>query len=122
MSQNEKSEAGDYLREVRGCGSLRINYCEKSCKKELEKSTSHLRSIVDMFLAQYERNKFHHSAPHSDSIVSQINSTEKIVKKVKTKFELQSQVVHDLGEPLRLKTQQIDKYGYELSYNSSYYH
>ncbi len=41
-----------------------------------------------MFLAQYKRNKLHHSAPLSDSAVSLENSTDKIVEKVKTKFEL----------------------------------
>lgn len=48
-------------------------------------------------------------------------STNKVVKKLETKFELQGQAVHDLGELLYLKTQQIDKYGYELSHNASYY-
>ena len=99
------SDAGDYLRGVRGCGSSRTNKREKRCKKELEKSASHSQSIVDMFSAQHERNKSHHSAPHSDSAVSPENSTDKVIKKLETKFDLQSQAVHDLGELLHPKTQ-----------------
>ena len=37
------------------------------------------------------------------------------------KFELQVQVAHDLRELLRLKTQQIEKYGQELSPKLSYF-
>ena len=94
---------------------------EKQRKKELEKSASHSRLIVDMFSAQHERNKLHHSVPHSDSAMFPKKSTDKVVKKLETKSELQGRAVHDLGELLRLKMQQIDKYGYELSHNSSYY-
>ena len=40
---------------------------------------------------------------------------------METRFELQTQAAHDLGELLRLKTQQMDKYGYELTPKSNYY-
>ena len=40
---------------------------------------------------------------------------------METRVELQKKVAHDLEELLRLKRQQIDKYGYELSPKSSYY-
>lgn len=43
---------------------------------------------MDMFLAQYERNKLHHSVSLSNSAVSLENSTDKVVKKMETKFEL----------------------------------
>ena len=46
-----KSDAGDYLRGVRGFDSSRTNRHEKQRKKELEKFASHSRSIVDMFSA-----------------------------------------------------------------------
>ncbi len=39
---------------------------------------------------------------------------------METKFELQVQAAHDLEELLRLKTQQIEKYGQKLSPKSSY--
>ena len=65
-----KSDAGNYLQGVRRCGSSFINKREKRHKKVLEKSAFYLQSIMDMFVAQNEKNKFHHSAPHSDSVVS----------------------------------------------------
>ena len=74
-----------------------------------------------MFSAQHKRNKLHHSVPHSDSTMFPKKSTDKVVKKLETMSEFQGQAVHDLEELLRLKTQQIDKYGYKLSHNSSYY-
>lgn len=90
---------------------------------ELEKSASHTKSIVEAFSAQHEKNEGHHSAlpsdPSSLPVLSQ-SSSAKMIKKVKTKFELQTRTAHDLGKLLRLKTQ-IDKYGYELSHKSSYY-
>ena len=44
-----KSEAGGYLRGVRGYGSHATKEREIKRKKELEKSASHTRSIVEMF-------------------------------------------------------------------------
>lgn len=77
-----------------------------------------------MFSAQHKKNEGHHSPlpsdPSSSPVLSQSSST-KMIKKVESKFELQTQAAHDLGELLRLKTQQIYKYGYELSLKSSYY-
>lgn len=74
----------------------------------MEKSVSYLPSIVDMFSAKHKRNKSHHSAFHLDSVVSPKSSTDKVIKKVEIKFKLQGRAIHDLGELLRLKTQQID--------------
>ena len=48
-----KSDAGGYLRGVRGCGSSATETREKRRKKELEKSASQTRSITDMFSAQH---------------------------------------------------------------------
>ena len=50
---------------VRGCGSSATETREKRRKKELEKSASGTQSIMNMFSAQHNRNKFHHSAPLS---------------------------------------------------------
>ncbi len=44
-----------------------------------------------------------------------------VFKKVEIKFELRVQAAHNLGELLRLKTQQIEKYGQELSPKLSYF-
>ena len=101
-----KSDAGSYLREVRGYGSSVTETREKRRKKDLEKSASHTRSIKDMFLAQHNRNRLHHSGPLSTPLLPSFqleNSPHQVVKKVKAKFELQIQAVHDLGEPLHLK-------------------
>lgn len=73
---------------------------------------------MDMFSAQHNRNRLHHSARSSTSLLPPSLpeiSHHQVVKKVEIKFELQTQAVHDLEELLHLKTQQIDKYGYELS-------
>ena len=55
-----------------------------------------------MFSAQ--QNKGHPpSKPLSSPVLSQ-SSFSKVIKKVETKFELQTQAAHDLGKLLRLKT------------------
>ena len=114
-----KSDAGGYLCGVRGCGSSATKDREIRRKKELEKSASHTRSIVEMFSAQ--QNKGHpFSKPLSLPDLSQ-SSSSKVIQKVETRVELQTQAAHDVGELLRLKTQQMDKYGYELSPKSNYY-
>ena len=111
-----KKAAGSYLRGVRGCGSSAKENREIRRKKELEKSASQTRSIVDMFLAQQDKR---HSP--SQPTFSAPNPSSFMVKKVETKFELRVQAAHDLGELLHLKTQQIEKYGQELSPKSNYY-
>ena len=119
-----KSDAGGYLRGVRGCGSSATETREKRRKKELEKSASHTRSIRDMFSAQHNRNRLHHLAslpiPLLPPSLPEI-PLHLVVKKMETKFELQTRAVHDLEELLRFKSQQRDKYGHELSHRSSYY-
>ena len=119
-----RSDAGGYLRGVRGCGSSATEKPEKRHKKELEKSASHTRSIVDMFSAKHNHNRLHHSGSPFDLSsppVSSQKSSAKVIEVVETKFELQTRAAHDLGELLRLKTRQMDKYGYELSHKSNYY-
>ena len=119
-----KSDAGGYLRGVRGCGSSATETREKRRKKELEKSASCTRSITDMFSAQHNRNRLHHSTSLPTPLLPSFlpkSPPHQVVKKVETKFELQTRAVHDLGELLRLKSQQRDKYGHELSHRSSYY-
>ena len=110
-----KKDAGGYLRGVRGCGSPATENREIRRKKELEKSASQTRSIVDMFLAQ--QNKKQSPSQLTSSVPT---PSPPLFKKVETKFELRVQAAHDLGELLRLNTQQIEKYGQELSPKSSY--
>lgn len=52
-----KDDASGYLRGVRGCGSLTTEKHERKRKKELEKSASSTRPIVDMFSAQSSKNR-----------------------------------------------------------------
>ena len=115
-----KSEAGGYLRGVRGCCSHATKEQEIKRKKELEKSASHTQWIVEMFSAQQNKEQLS-SKPSSSPDLSQ-NASFKVVKRVKTRVELQKKALHDLEELLRLKRQQIDKYRYELSPQSNYYH
>ena len=107
-----KRHAGGYLRGARGCGSSATENREMRYKKELEKSTSSTRSIVDMFSAQQNKGNSS-SKPLSMPVLSQSSSSE-VIKKAEIRLELQTEAAHDLGELLRLKTQQMDKYGYEL--------
>lgn len=50
-----KSESGGYFRGVRGCGSCATKEREIKHKKELEKSASHIRSILKMLSAQQNK-------------------------------------------------------------------
>ena len=114
-----RDDAGGYLRGVRGYGSLATREREIRRKKELEKSASRTRSIVEMFSAQQNKGQ-PSSNPLSSSDLPQ-STFSKVGKKVETQFELKKQAAHDLEELFRLKIQQIDKYGYELSLKSNYY-
>lgn len=67
-----------------------------------------------MFLAQQYKKQF-----FSQPISLVPTPSSLMFKKVKTKFELQVQVAHDLGELLHLKTQQIKKYEQELFFKLS---
>ena len=98
-----KSEAGGYLHGVRGCGSHATKEREIKHKKELEKSASHTRSIMEMFSAQQNKEQ-PSSKLLSSSDLSQ-SASSKVVKKVETRVELQKKVAHNLEELLRLKTQ-----------------
>ena len=52
-----KDDAGEYLRGIRGCGSSATEKRERRRKREMEKSASTTRSIVDMFSAQLNKNQ-----------------------------------------------------------------
>ena len=57
LKQVWKKDAGGYLRRIRGCGSPATENQEIRRKKELEKSASQTRSVVDMFLAQQNKKQ-----------------------------------------------------------------
>ena len=55
--------AGGYLRGMRGCGLLATKKRERRRKRELEKSASQTRSIVEMFSVQRNKDLSHHKDP-----------------------------------------------------------
>lgn len=106
LEPKQKSDAGSYPQKVKGYSLSAIETYEKRRKKDLEKSTSHTRSIKDIFLAQHNRNRLHHQGFLSTFLLLSFqleNSPHWIVKKMKSKFQLQIQAVHYLGKPLHLK-------------------
>ena len=116
-----KKNAGGHLRGIRGCGSSATEKRERRRKRELEKSASTTRSIVDMFSAQIKKNQpqdVHVSSTSSPAILPPKNTEKKIRE---TRFESQTRAVHDLSELLHLKTIQIDKYGHVLDPKSNLY-
>ena len=86
-------------------------------KKELEKYAFHTRLIMDMFSAQ--QNKGHPPSKSLSLPILSQSSFSKVIKKVETKFELQTQATYDLGKLLRLKTQKVDKYGMSYLINQA---
>ena len=118
-----KDKAGGYLRGIKGCGSSVTQKREKRRIRELEKSASQTRSIVDMFSIQRNRNQSHNINPTSDAAPapSPVQPLRKDKVQKVEKLESQTQAVHDLGELLRLKTKQLDNYGHLLDHKSNFY-
>ena len=119
-----RGDAGGYLRGVRGCGLSATDKRERRRKKELEKSASQIKSIVAMFSAQFDKNRSSNAdlIPSSLSLSSTSDSSQKKeVEKVETTVELQNRAVNDLEDLLRLKTEQMNKYGYTLAPRSNHY-
>ena len=114
-----KDDAGVYLRGVRGCGSSTTEKHERQRKRELEKSASTTRSIVDMFSAQSNKSRSPDKGllPTPSSVVFPPKCSKREVKE--TRLESQTRAAHDLGELLRLKTVQMDRYGHVLDPKSN---
>ena len=119
-----EKDAGGYLRGVRGCGSSATDKRERRRKRDLEKSASRTRSIVEMFSVQQNKNK----SNDKDSISAPIPapSTTAHIQKggkdiLETRIQLQTKAAHDLRELLRLKSQQMDKYGHVLAPKSNHF-
>ncbi len=87
----------------------------------METSASTTRSIVDIFSAQLNKNQSRDERVLSTSLpaIFSPKNTENEVRG--TRFESQTQAVHDLSELLRLKTVQMDKYGLVLDHKSNLY-
>lgn len=52
-----KNNAGEYFRKVKGRGSSTIEKRKRQHKRDLEKLTSTIGSIMNMFLTQLNRNR-----------------------------------------------------------------
>lgn len=113
-----KDDADGYLEGVRECGSSTTEKWER--KRKLEKSAPTIRSIVDIFPTQLNKNQFSGKGPlpNLPAVSPPKISKEKVRE---TRFKSQTRAVHDLGELLCLKTAQIDRYGHVLDYKSNLY-
>ena len=112
--------SGDYLRAVRRSGSLSTGKRERRQIRELEKAALNSLSIKTMFAAQqlYTPQK---NPPASENTVSQ-SLIEKDNKEVsENKETIKTKAVHDLSELMRLKTEQLKKYGAILIPQSNLY-
>ena len=109
-------DACEYLRGIRRCGSSSKEKRERHCKREMEKSASTTKSIVDVFSAQFNKNQSRDECVVSTSppAIFLPKNTEKEVEE--TRFESQTRAVYDLSELLRLKTVQMNKYEHVLGY------
>ena len=90
---NWKGDAGGHLRGVRGCGSSATEKCERRRKRELEKSASQMRSIVEMFSIQLNKKISDNAEPIIDSLPPPLASESlqiRSVKKGEIKIELQT--------------------------------
>lgn len=80
--------------------------------------------IIEKFSAQHNKNQSHNKDVIPDiAPAASLPQTlkEGKLQQVETLFEKQTQASHDLGELLRLKTKQIDKYGHVLDSKSNLY-
>ena len=114
-------DAGEYLRGIRGCGSSAIEKRERRYKRGIEKSASITRSIVGMFSAQLNKNQSRDERVLSTSLPTIFSPKNKRKEVRETRFESQTQAVHDLSELLRLETVQIDKHRHVLDHKSNLY-
>lgn len=109
---------------MRGCGSSATDKRERQRKRDSEKLASRIRSIVEMFSVQQNKNKSHNkdfiSAPIPAPSVS-ANTQKRGKDIVGTKIQLQIEATHDLKELLNLKNQQMDKYGHALAPKSNHF-
>lgn len=119
-----KIDAGSYLRGIQRCGSSATTKREKRRKREMEKSASGSRSIVEMFSSQHSKNQSRSQDTTSDFAPVPPLSTELKGEKfqvVETLFELRTRAVNDLTDLLRLKTKQLDTYEHVLDPKSNFY-
>ena len=119
-----RGDAEGYLRRMHGYGSSAMEKRERRHKRELEKSASQMRSIVEMFSTLI--NKKYPTVRNLRSTLLRPPPTPKAlqknsVDKKQTEIELQTQAVKDLDELLRRKTEQMSKYGHVLAPKSNYH-
>ena len=77
-----------------------------------------------MFSAHRNKNQSYNKdvTPDAISAASPLKTLKKgRLPMVATLFEKQTETTHDLGELLRLKTKQTDRYGHVLDFKSNFY-
>ena len=119
-----KDDAGSYLRGIKGCGSSATEKRERRRNRELEKSASQTRSIVEIFSAQRDKNHSHDKdvTPDAASAAPPPKALrDGRLQKVETLFEKQTRAAHDLGKLLCHKAKQISRYGHVLDSKSNLY-
>ena len=112
--------SGDYLCAVRGTDSLLTEKREQRQIRELERATSNSLSIKIIFTVQQLRTS--HKTPSTIENTIFQSLIEKDNKKVfENKETIKARAVHDLSELIRLKTEQLKKYGAVLIPQSNLY-
>lgn len=91
-----KDDAVGYLQGVRGCGSSTTEKWERKRKRELEKSASAIRSIVNIFSTQLNKNQSSDKGP-LPTLPPAVSPPKISKEKVReTRFKSQTRAVHDL--------------------------
>lgn len=114
------SGSGDYLRAVRGTGSPSTEKRERRWIRKLEKAASNTQSVKTMFAAQLLRTS-QNLIPTIDSTVSQPLNEKDNQEVSETKENINARAAHDVSELMRLKTEQLEKYGAVLIPQSNLY-
>ena len=112
------SGSGDYLRAVRGTGSLSTEKRERHRIRELEKAASNSLSIKTMFKTQ-QLCTSQDKSPNENPASQFLDEEDK--EEVCNKETIQAKAVHDLSELMRLKTEQLKRYGAVLIPQSNLY-
>ena len=119
-----KDDAGSYLQEMKGYGSSATKKQERQRNRELEKSTSQTKSIVEMFSANRDKNQSHDKDVTPDAVSVALPPKalkEGRLQKVEMLFEKQTRAAHNLGELLHLQTKQMVRYRHVLDMKSNLY-
>lgn len=88
FNPNWREDTSEYLWGVRRCGSSATEKGERQRKRELEKLASQIQSIVEMFSAQFNKNKPDNTDPTPDSS-SSLSAPKGLQREAVKKGEIQ---------------------------------